>query len=255
MGYALFIKYSKWGVFGIMNIAICDDSTHYINTMEGFLEKLNTDNLEYDVYMSGEELVSAYESNGASYDVIFLDMEMGELDGIDTANRIRQIDKYVIIIFVTSHTKYMQRSFECTPFRFLIKPIKFDDFTKVYGEIQIKLKDKTETVVFSENRNRIRLFCDDILFFESQAHQILIYTKDGKIHKIRKTITELMEILDGNMFFRVHRAFVVNLAQIYQILENDVLMRGLDKPIPLSRTYKKELTDKFLNFKERKYLL
>ncbi len=238
-----------------MNIAICDDSTHYINTMEGYLDKLNSNKPEYDVYMSGEELVGAYENNGTNYDVIFLDMEMGELDGIDTANRIRQIDKYVIIVFVTSHTKYMQRSFECTPFRFLIKPIKFEDFIKVYDEILIKLKDKTETVVFSENRNRIRLFCDDILFFESQAHQILIYTKDGKIHKIRKTITELMEILDGNMFFKVHRAFVVNLGQIYQILENDIVMHNYDKPIPLSRTYKKELCDKFLNFKERKFLL
>lgn len=238
-----------------MNIAICDDSKSYINAIENYLDMLKPHKPDYDVYMSGEELVNAYENTGANYDAIFLDMEMGEIDGIDTANRIRQIDKYVIIVFVTSHKKYMQRSFECTPFRFLIKPVKFEDFTKVYDEILIKLKDKAETVVFTENRNRIRLFCDDILFFESSAHHILIYTKDGKVHKIRKTITELMEVLDDNIFFKVHRAFVVNLGQIYQILENDIVMHNYDKPIPLSRTYKKELTDKFLNFKERKFLL
>lgn len=238
-----------------MKIAICDDNMEYINTIEDYIGKLKPSKIEYDVFMSGEELLNEYEKNTADYDAVFLDMEMGKLDGIETANLIRQTDKYVIIVFVTSHKKYMQRSFECMPFRFLLKPIKFEDFYKVYNEICIKLKDKPETVVFTENRSRTRIFCDDIVFFESWGRWIIIYTKDGKEHKIRKTMTELLKTVDGLTFFRVHRAFVVNLSHIYQISENDVIMHHYSKPIPLSRTYKRELTDTFLNFKERKYLL
>lgn len=238
-----------------MKIAICDDNIEYINIIEKYLKGMENPKLEYDTFRSGEELISAYKNNKANYDTIFLDMEMGELDGIDTANHIRQIDRHVIIVFVTSHKKYMQRSFECMPFRFLLKPVKFDDFNKVYGEICIKLKDKPGTIVFSENRSRIRVFCDNIIFFESRLHWIVIHTKDGKEYKIRKTIKELIETIDTDTFIRIHRAFIVNLSHIYKISESDVIMHHYNNPIPISRTYKKELTDKFLDFKERKYIL
>ena len=95
-----------------MNIAICDDNNDYINTLENYIDDLKVKNLEHDVFYSGEELLNEYKNNEANYDAIFMDMEIGELDGIETANLIRQFDRNVIIVFVTSHKKYMQRSFE-----------------------------------------------------------------------------------------------------------------------------------------------
>lgn len=238
-----------------MNIAICDDNINYINTVENYLDKLKISKLEYDIFMSGEELIYTYENDGANFDAVFLDMEMGKLNGIETANLIRQIDKHVIIIFVTSHKKYMQRSFQCMPFRFLIKPINFNDFEKILREVCIKLEDEPETFIFLENKKRTRIFCSDIIFFESNAHSILIYTRDGKVHKTRKSMTELQETIQKSTFVRVHRAFVINLRYIHQISELEVIMHHYDQPIPVSRTYNKDLEDMFLNFKERKYLL
>ena len=238
-----------------MKIAICDDNMEYINTIEDYLDKLKPSKIVYDVFMSGEELLNEYEKNTADYDAVFLDMEMGKLDGIETANLIRQTDKHVIIVFVTSHKKYMQRSFECMPFRFLMKPVRFPDFKKTYSELQIKLEDSPETFIFLENKKRTRIFCTDIIFFESCAHSMLIHTRDGKVHKIRKTMIELLETIDKSTFVRVHRAFAVNLMHIHQICEMEVIMHHHKEPIPLSKTYKKELSNEFLNFKERKYLL
>lgn len=238
-----------------MRIAICDDNMNYINTIENYLDKLKISKLEHDVFMSGEELIYTYENNDANYDAIFLDMEMRELDGIETANLIRKIDRHVIIVFVTSHKKYMQRSFQCMPFRFLIKPINFNDFEKILREVCIKLEDEPETFIFLENKKRTRIFCSDIIFFESSAHSILIHTRDGKVHKTRKTMTELLETIEKSTFARVHRAFVINLQYIHQISELEVIMHYHKQPIPVSRTYKKDLEDMFLSFKERKYLL
>ena len=102
--------------------------------------------------------MSKYENQEADYDAIFLDMEMGKLGGIETANKIRETDKYVIIVFVTSHTKYMKECFQCEPFRFLIKPINTDEINKVIKEIAIRLSQERKTFVFSEKRNIIRLF-------------------------------------------------------------------------------------------------
>ena len=237
-----------------MNIAICDDNNDYINTLENYIDDLKVKNLEHDVFYSGEELLYEYKNNEANYDAIFMDMDMGELDGIETANFIRQYERHVIIVFVTSHKKYMQRSFQCMPFRFLIKPINFSDFEEVFREVCIKLDDDPETFIFLENKKRTRVFCSDIFFFESSAHSILIYTRDGKVHKTRKSMTELQETIEKSTFVRVHRAFVINLRYIHQISELEVIMHHHNQPNPDSRTYNKDLEDKFMNFKERKYL-
>jgi len=237
-----------------VNIAICDDSTEYTNIMETYLESMKIPGLDIDVFYSGEELVKSYENNGAVFDAVFLDMEMGELDGIETANRIRQIDKHVIIVFVTSHTKYMLRSFECSPLRFLVKPVEFDEVEKVMTDVLKKLSEERTTFVFTENRNKIRLFCDDIIYFECQAHYIYIHTKDT-IHKICKTMAELIESIDANTFIQVHKSFVINLNHIREIRESEVILYNSNKIIPISRSYKKQVSTGFINFKERKYLI
>ena len=101
-----------------MKIAICDDNMKYINTVEDYLDKMKSSKIDHDVFMSGEELLREYERNEADYDAIFLDMEMTGLDGIETANIIRQFDKNVIIVFVTSHKKYMHVVFNACLFDF-----------------------------------------------------------------------------------------------------------------------------------------
>lgn len=237
-----------------MNIAICDDNQQYINQTEDFFAGVDEQNISYDSFYSGEELIKAYQTGYGDYDAIFLDMEMGGLTGIETANIIRKIDKHVIIVFVTSHTKYMQECFECAPFRFLIKPVSRPDMEKVYLEICKKLSEERTTFVFTENRNKVRLFCDDIIYFECQAHYIHIHTKDAE-HKICKTMAELIENIDGNIFIQVHKSFVVNLNYIREIREAEIILYNTDKIIPISRSYKKLVSIGFINFKERKYLI
>lgn len=235
-----------------LNIAICDDNQEYINILEKYILDKNEPEVSCDAFYSGEELVKMYNMGEGNYDVIFLDMEMNILNGIETANIIRKMDKHVIIVFVTSHTKYMQACFECSPFRFLIKPVSNDEFDKVYADIIKKLSEERTTFVFTENRNKIRLFCEDILYFECQAHYIHIHTKD-KVHKICKTMAELIEGIDKTMFIQVHKSFVINLNHIREIKETELVLYDADKVIPISRTFKKQVATAFINFKERKY--
>ncbi|MBQ7901722.1 MAG: response regulator transcription factor [Clostridia bacterium] len=237
-----------------MNIAICDDNNEYINIMEAYIESRNDGTLDCDAFYSGEELIGAYNSGYGNYDVIFLDMEMDKLTGIQTANLIRNMDKHVIIVFVTGHTKYMQKCFECLPFRFLVKPVAKEELDKVFNAVIDKMSEQRSTVVFSENRNKIRLFCDDIIYFECQAHYIQIYTK-SRTHKICKTMSELIDSINPNMFLQVHKSFVINLNQVREIRESEIVLYDADKTIPISRSFKKQVSTAFINFKERKYLI
>lgn len=243
------------GMMDEMKLAICDDCKEYINAIEAYIAELNETEIEYDVFFSGEELIFAYKNSNADYDAIFLDMEMEEMNGIDTANKIREIDKHVIIVFITGHTKYMQESFQCSPFRFLVKPVQLEEFKKVCYEISLKISEYSETFIFLENKKRKRIFCSDIVFMESSAHSILIHTGNGEVHKIRKTMNELIKEINPEKFIRTHRAYVVNPDYIYQISKNEILLHNHSASVPLSKTFKKEFEEKFLHFKERKYLL
>ena len=81
----------------IINIAICDENTEQINIIEKYLFEISNIKIECDAYQSGESLVNAYKKNIERYDVVFLDMEMEELNGIETANLIREFDEHTII--------------------------------------------------------------------------------------------------------------------------------------------------------------
>lgn len=235
-----------------MKIAICDDNMNHINIIENYIHSLRKTSVECDAYRSGEELIRTFRGGEEQYDVIFLDMEMEQLNGIETANYIREIDEHVIIVFVTSHTEYMRESFKCAPFRFLVKPVDGEEFKTVFYDISKKLSKQRKVFAFTENKAKIRLYCDDIIYCESQDHWIWIHTKD-KVYKICKSLTELHSQLDREMFCRVHKSYIINFLYIKSIKYNDAELYHCDKPIAISRSYKKEVLEEYTNFLERDF--
>ena len=235
-----------------MKIAICDDNMNHINIIENYIHNLRKTSVECDAYQSGEELIRAFRNGEEQYDVIFLDMEMEQLNGIETANYIREIDEHVIIVFVTSHTEYMRESFKCAPFRFLVKPVDSEEFETVFYDISKKLSKQRKVFAFTENKAKIRLYCDDIIYCESQDHWIWIHTKD-KVYKICKSLTELHSSLDKEMFCRVHKSYVINFLYIKSIKDNDIELYHCDKAVTISRSYKKEVLEEYTNFLERDF--
>lgn len=234
----------------MISIAVCDDDTKHIAILEKYLFEISDIKIECDAYQNGESLVNAYKNSIEKYDVVFLDMEMEKLNGIETADRIREFDEHVIIVFVTSHSEYMKESFRCQPFRFIEKPLDYDELKKIFCDIKDKLSKKRKVFSFTENKTRVRLFCDDILYCESRAHWVWIYTKD-QAYKICKTLSEVYEQLDREMMFRVHKSFVVNFNYIFTIKENNIRLYHCDKLIPVSRSYKKAFLEEYTNFIER----
>lgn len=233
-----------------MNIAICDDSNEHINLLESYLMKLGVPHTEYDVFYNGEQLVEVYKEHSANYDVLFLDIEMEKLNGIETANTIREFDEHVIIIFITSHSKYMKESFKCLPFRFIEKPIELEELKSAYEDVCKKLSRKRKVFAFSENKRKVRLYCNDIIYCESQDHWTWIHTKDDT-YKIYKSMNDVHEHLDKEMLFRVHKSFVVNFHYIKSIKETNIELYHCDKKIPISRSYKKSTLEEYTDFVER----
>ncbi len=238
-----------------MIAALCDDNQEILTGLNSALRDISSGEIRTELFRSGEALVKAYEDGKPSFDVVFLDIEMDGMDGVEAANCIRRIDKQVLIVFVTSHKKHMQRSFVCQPFRFLVKPVKTKELTQVCRDISSKLSETPSTFVFMEEKQHVRLFCDDIVFFESRGHWLILHKKDRRTHRIRKTMQALLETIDKSRFCQVHRALVVNLSFVRQAGNGELSLYEYDKTLPISRTYKNEFANRFLAFEERKYFL
>lgn len=150
-----------------MRIAICDDEREDIKHLADFFDAHLGYDVDWEPYPNGEKLVADY-TRGERYDALFIDMEMDDMNGIETAKAVRALDRRVVIIFVTSHRKYMQESFDCLPLQFIVKPASQKELEKALRTIQKRLDEERVAINFYDNKRPIRLYCDEILYCESK---------------------------------------------------------------------------------------
>lgn len=146
----------------------------------------------------------------------------------------------------------MRDTFKCSPFDFLVKPVDDEELKMLFCGIQKRLSKRRMVLAFSENKTKVRLYCDDIIYCESQNHWLKIYTRDNE-YKLCKPISELSKQLDKSSFCRVHKSYLINFQYIKSIKENDAILYHCDKLIPISRTYKKDVLKEYTEFLERDF--
>lgn len=220
-----------------MRFAICDDEPMHIQVLEKYFTEQKEFNIKWDAYTKGEALLEEYKETNAPYDAIFLDLEMPGLNGLETANAIRAMDDRVFIIFVTSHSHHMEESFKCLPLRFLLKPIDPEKLKEAICTIAKKLEQEQVAINFSVEKGIIRLYCDDIIYCESDRHWVIIHTKD-KNYRPRVALSKIEQLLPEEMFARCHQAFLINLRHVKEIRGDQLWMYGEEEPIPISRSFK-----------------
>lgn len=200
----------------MIKIAICDDEPKFVGTIQTYLEKIISHyhyEIDIQVYLSGRELVDDYQA-ASCYDLIFLDIEMDGMDGIQTAKKIRQIDYYVLIVYISSHEEYLKQLFEAEPFRFLQKPLKFEPFYQVFLAAQQRISEhQNNFFYFKTKQSIIKLLCRDILYFESSGRKVIIHTLH-KEYSYYDKLNSIEERLRHLRFIRIHKAYLVNIDNI-----------------------------------------
>lgn len=122
-----------------MKIAVCDDEEIFSMKLKKYLEQYyNSIDLIIDVFKSGEDFIRKIKSLTDRYDIVFLDIEMSPIDGIETAKKLRENNKDVIIIFLTSHGEFATDGYEVDAFRFLIKPVQEVKLKRALQDVQKK---------------------------------------------------------------------------------------------------------------------
>lgn len=226
-----------------LKIAVCDDENIMISRLKNELLHLRP-NYMIDAYSSGGSLLDAKYA----YDIIFLDIEMPGLDGMETAKRLRALNKNAHIIFLTSHTEYMPEAFKVRAFRFLGKPLCAKELKEAVGEIEKEMLDEYISVT-DEKRDSVTIRYKDIFCFEAYGDGTYIYTTRGVIDT-KNTLKYWCDIVGQEHFCQVHKSYVVPFRHVGVISNNNVTIDGLDKTIPIARRRLKDFKELYVRYLE-----
>ena len=240
----------------MINVAICDDvvaTTGKIETMLQSIAKRNCIPIDTDVFWEGGPLAASVEM-GNSFDIIFLDIEMGEEDGITVARRIRKIDKKVLIVYVTSYENYMLESFEIRPFRFLVKPVSEEQMEHCFQAAYEEISSTDSYFRYSYQRISHKIPIGGILYFESNRRKVKIITEKenfelyGKLNDIEKSLERSKVV-----FLRVHQSFLVNYKHI-EGLGYDFIVLNNGKRISISEDRRKIISEQYCAMEDTFYV-
>ena len=191
--------------------------------------------MEIEVFFSGVSLEKAILSC-SQYDLIFLDIEMEKLNGIEVARHIREVDNTVLIIYISGYEQYLKELFEVEPFRFLSKPLDKKNFYRYFMEAYQRIGQTESNYQFTFNKQIYKIPLRDIIYFESRNRVIYVYLRGGKEERFYEKLSNIeKELYESRyQFLRIHQSFLVNFNYIKRMnFSNVTLDVGGGKEIDL----------------------
>lgn len=200
----------------MIRAAVCDDNQQCIGTLTTLLTRLEEKyhyEVEIEEFSSGRELIEEYDS-GARFDLLYIDIEMEDVDGVSAAGYIRQLDNRLLLIYVSSHEEYLKELFETEPFRFLSKPVDEQRFEEVFCKAMERIvSKKNQYFYFQSGKQIVKLPAADIVYVESSKRKVIIHTALGEYEYYDK-LDAVEEKLKEMRFVRIHQAYLVNMDHI-----------------------------------------
>lgn len=230
----------------MINIAICDDEQVILNSIEKLVtDFFHSQNIEIKIFLfsSGEELLGSCKD----IDILFLDIQMKQLNGIETARKIRSKGYKGFLIFITVLKEMVFQSFEVQPFDYLLKPIKYDNFQKTMERLLLSMKsaDKENLLIQRGSESSIVSF-GEIIFCEIIDRKVYLHLKFAEVIDYYDRIENLEKKLD-NRFFRCHRSYLINLQYLISY-KNGFAHMVENHQIPVSRLRSKEFSNVILQY-------
>lgn len=238
----------------MITIAICDDERPFLKVLEKMVSlSMNRRNIDYQIFTfdNGRELVE-YCKDLEQNAIVFLDINMDDVDGIETGKMIRELSPEIYIVFVTAYIKYSIEGYKVKAIRYLIKGDKnFDQsLEECIDEILRDMDYGIKKISFEFKEGEKELPVDNIIYVESDLHTINFYVSRCKKRKytMTSTLNEIERKFEGCGFLRIHQSFLVNLKHVKNIRTYVAEMdNGVELSIP--RTKYREVKNAYVEYK------
>lgn len=227
-----------------LNCIIIDDEPLAINVIKNHISKIS----HLDIKASFNNAVEALEfMRTNTTDVIFLDIDMPVLDGL---NFLKTLEKKPAVIITTAHEKFAVKGYELDVFDYLIKPIPFPRFLKAIDKLkrmrQNSSKENEYLFIKIGKKKMKKIYLNDIILVESLKDYIRVITRHGK-YVVHQTLSSFTDSLPPRKFLRIHRSYTISIDKVEALEGNSVEING--SLYVIGRSYVNEAKIKILNFK------
>ncbi len=234
----------------MIKIAICDDNSYVIDAIKMSCFNYYSEN-KVDVvsFMSGEHLL---QSNN-HFDLIFLDVELQNMNGLEVAKEIRKTDLHVLIVMVSGHASYKNAAFPLHVFDFLDKPITAQAIRNVLVEVDkyYSTKNKQSYLTFKIKDRYVNFHIDDIYYFCYEGRKVKVHSAKG-VYEFYENMSELAKRVKKFSFIMSHQSFIINLGHVIELAKGEVVLSNFER-IPLSRQKSKEFIEDYMRFIGKEY--
>lgn len=223
----------------MLRIAICDDEPEARDALRFQLEKALIEQTEEVVYefCAGTNAVSWLRKHPGEVDLLFLDVEMDNMDGMEAARQIREFDGNIMIVFLTGYADHVFDGYSVGALDYILKPVTVQRLMELLHRVRVKLEQEENLSFSFKNADGTWRFpLQEILYFYSDRRKVSLVTKD-KEYTFYAKLDEIGKKLDGQ-FVRIHQRFLVNPSRVDYLGGDTVTVGGQE--LPCSRNYREQ---------------
>ena len=230
----------------MIRLAIVEDEDLYANQLVEYIRKYELESGEQfkiERFRDGDEIAEEYKGD---YDIILMDIQMQFMDGMTAAEKIRELDSEVIIMFITNMTNYAIRGYQVDALDYVVKPVEYFSFCKKIEKAIGKVdRKKTPAITIRIQSGVMKLKANDIYYIESEGHNLFYVTKKGT-YKSRAKMKEAEDALVQYGFFRSNKSYLVNMQYVEGVSDGCCMIQG--ESLLISRARKNEFMVALTNF-------
>ncbi len=236
----------------MLKIALCDDNPQELQRIEALIleyKKNSKDEVFYEVFSSPVDFVSKI-SSGGFFDLVFLDVLMPVINGIDVAKEIFKRNKLTQIIFLTSSKEFAAESYSVSALDYIIKPINSENFNQAMLKfIDRYRKIKQDELVIREKSTISRIPLHVLSYVEVLDHHLIYHLSNSYTIRCRQSLSEIESVLLKNgKFVRTSRSFIVNMDYVSKIEPGCITMDD-QSTVSISRSSFKSVSESYLKYK------
>ncbi len=238
-----------------LRIAYCEDEPIHIEYMKHLLSQWMAKH-QVIINLSGFESAKAFlfeHPDSYPYDLLILDIDMGDMDGMELARYIRKMDKKLPILFLTNKKEHVFEGYEVNAIRYLLKPMDETKLDEILSEIEKSCFTQKRYIIEKQEGESIKVDFDDIHYIEVVGHYLFLHTTMGEI-RVKKSLQEIREVfgptkdaMEQSGFISTHRSFLVNLRYVERVQKTECRMENKEL-VPISRSAYKSVNEAFIQY-------
>lgn len=231
----------------MIKIAVCDDENKIcVNFRDKIISILKDINITAEVQIFDNAVCFFKELKQEKYHIVFLDIDMPNLSGLEIAEEMMNMINKPLLIFVTNQDALVYQSFQYHPFGFIRKGYFDDEIERIVISAIDTIQMENYYYLFRSESETVRMDISDVIYFESCQNYVILYTKNAS-YRYRETLTRIEIELSSRGFIRIHKGFLINQEAVFRIGADEVtLLNGVS--LPIGRTNKEAVKQNLMRY-------